>query len=185
MKTARKALNSRTWTSGTKIRSEHQPLRINQVYAWLFSCDGKIAIVSKDGRKWQLPGGKPNKHETCLQTVVREVAEETGIDTRSLISCYQFFGYYTIVESDGHYYDDKYLQLRLSLKLNKDASEYILHQQNEDKQQNQKEQIRYAKFVTINEFVQYIPWASKSAELQAATQSWVNNPANYTSSRLR
>lgn len=38
----------------------------------------------------------------------------------------------------------------------------------------QEEQIRYAKFVTVDELTQHIPWASESAELKAAIQSQIN-----------
>lgn len=179
MDTIRKTIKARIWKDGKEIHPEDQTLPVNQVYAWLFTHDNKIAIVSKDGRKWQLPGGKPNKHEIYLQTIVREVAEETGLNTDSVSSQYKFFGYYDILETDNLKNDDEYLQLRVSLKLNKNADEYILHQQNEDKKQIQEEQIRYAKFVTVDEFTQYIPWASESAELKAAIQSQINFPISH------
>ena len=179
MDTIRKTIKARTWKDGKEIHPEDQTLPVNQVYAWLFTHDNKIAIVSKDGRKWQLPGGKPNKHETYLQTIVREVAEETGINTDSVSSQYKFFGYYDILETDNLKNDDEYLQLRVSLKLNKNADEYILHQQNEDKKQIQEEQIRYAKFVTVDELTQHIPWASESAELKAAIQSQIKFPVSH------
>ena len=179
MDTIRKTIKARIWKDGKEIRPEDQSLPVNQVYAWLFTHDNKIAIVSKDGRKWQLPGGKPNKHETYLQTIVREVAEETGINTDSVFSQYKFFGYYGILETDSLKNDDEYLQLRVSLKLNKNADEYILHQQNEDEEQIWEEQIRYAKFVTVDELTQHIPWASESAELKAAIQSQINFPVSH------
>ena len=179
MDAIRKTIKARTWKDGKEIHPEDQTLPVNQVYAWLFTHDNKIAIVSKDGRKWQLPGGKPNKHETYLQTIVREVAEETGINTGSVSSQYKFFGYYDILETDSLKNNDEYLQLRVSLKLNKNADEYILHQQNEDEEQMQEEQIRYAKFVTVDELTQHIPWASESAELKAAIQSQINFPVPH------
>ena len=179
MGTIRKTIKSTHLEDGKEIHPEDQILPVNQVYAWLFTHDNKITIVSKDGRKWQLPGGKPNKHETYLQTIVREVAEETGINTENVSSQYKFFGYYDILETDNLKNDDKYLQLRVSLKLNKNADEYILHQQNEDKKQIQEEQIRYAKFVTVDELTQHIPWASESAELKAAIQSQINFPVSH------
>ena len=114
-----------------------------------------------------------------MQTIVREVAEETGINTDSVSSRYKFFGYYDILETDNLKNDDEYLQLRVSLKLNKNADEYILHQQNEDEEQMQEEQIRYAKFVTVDELAQHIPWASESAELKAAIQSQINFPVSH------
>lgn len=171
MDTIRKTVASRTWRGGKEIHSEDQTLPVNQVYVWLFTADNKVAIVSKDGQKWQLPGGKPEKHEHYLQTAVREVREETGIDTSNASDGYRFFGYYDIVETDDLKNDDEYLQLRVSLRLDKNADEYTLHQRGEDEEQIQEEQIRYAKFVTIDELVGYIPWARESAELQAAVQS--------------
>lgn len=148
---------------------------MNQVYAWLFTSDNKIAIVSKDGQKWQLPGGKPNRGETYLQVAVREVAEETGINTHNVSDGYKFFGYYDITETDDRGNDDEYLQLRVSLRLDRGADEYVLHQQNEDEEQIEEEQIQYAKFVTVDELVEHIPWARESAELQAAVRSQVAN----------
>lgn len=173
MDTIRKTVTSRTWKDGKEIHPEDQTLPVNQVYAWLFTTDDKIAIVSKDGKKWQLPGGKPSKHETYLQTAIREVAEETGITTESMSDRYKFFGYYDIAETDELGNDDEYLQLRVSLMLDNTADEYTLHQQNEDEEQIQEEQIRYAKFVTIDELIKHIPWTRESAELQAAIQSQV------------
>ncbi|GAA1688425.1 NUDIX domain-containing protein [Microbacterium sediminicola] len=42
--------------------------------------DGRALVVRKRGaRVFQQPGGKPDPGETPLETVVREVAEETGI----------------------------------------------------------------------------------------------------------
>ena len=146
MDTIRKTIKARTWKDGKEIRPEDQTLPVNQVYAWLFTHDNKIVIVSKDGRKWQLPGGKPNKHETYLQTIVREVEEETGINTDSVSSQYKFFGYYDILETDNLKNDDEYLQLRVSLKLNKDADEYILHQQNEDERRVESRYTESSKF---------------------------------------
>ena len=48
-----------------------------------------------------------------------------------------------------------------------------------DKKQIQEEQIRYAKFVTVDELTQHIPWASESAELKTAIQSQINFPVSH------
>ena len=175
MDAIRKTVTSRTWRDSREVRPADQALPVNQVYAWLFTSDNKIAIVSKDGQKWQLPGGKPNKGETYLQAAVREVAEETGINTHNVSDGYKFFGYYDITETDDRGNDDEYLQLRVSLRLYKNADEYTLHQQNEDGEQIEEEQIQYAKFVTVDELVEHIPWARESAELQAAVQSQITH----------
>ena len=170
MNTPKKVLISRDWISSSEVRPEDQALPVRQVYAWLFSRDDKIAIVSKDGQKWQFPGGKPDDTETYLQTAVREVAEETGIDTSDLTDDYQFFGYYHIVETNERGNDDEYLQLRVSLQLDKNADEYALHQDGEDGAQAWEEQVHFAKFVTIDELMEHIPWTRESAELRAAIQ---------------
>ena len=33
-----------------------------------------------EGNKWGIPGGKVDKNETALQTIIRETTEETGFD---------------------------------------------------------------------------------------------------------
>lgn len=165
-----KTLKSRDWINSSGVRSEDRALPVRQVYAWLFSRDGKVVIVSKDGQKWQFPGGKPDGDETYLQTAVREIAEETGIDTSHLVDDYQFFGYYRIVETDERGNDDEYLQLRFRLQLGENADEYALHQGAEDGAQAWEEQVHFAKFVTIDELVEHIPWTRESAELQAVAR---------------
>lgn len=49
--------------------------------------DGQILIVKQDissTRGWSLPGGKIEPGESLEQTVIREVFEETGLQTRVL-----------------------------------------------------------------------------------------------------
>jgi len=47
--------------------------------------DGEILLMKRvpgkvQGNKWGVPGGKPDKGEALEQALVREVAEETGIE---------------------------------------------------------------------------------------------------------
>jgi len=70
----------RSWKSADKIEPIDSELPVRQVYVWVSTQDECIAIVSKDGEKWQLPGGKPEPGETLKETAVREVYEETGIN---------------------------------------------------------------------------------------------------------
>src|ERR687887_1600450 len=37
---------------------------------------GRVVLVSSDGRRWGLPGGRPEPHEQWADTLRREVAEE-------------------------------------------------------------------------------------------------------------
>lgn len=45
--------------------------------------DGKMLLIKRNGR-WDLPKGKVEAGETLLQGALREVAEETGINTMPL-----------------------------------------------------------------------------------------------------
>jgi hypothetical protein len=38
--------------------------------------DGEVVLVTEDGRRWQLPGGRPENDETWADTLDREVYEE-------------------------------------------------------------------------------------------------------------
>ena len=93
---------------------------VTQVYCWLYTKDKKIIIVSKDGVGWQFPGGHPGKKESQLQTLVREVWEETNINIKKTPSKLKFFGYYVVekINADGKI-TDKYLQVRYFLYLEK------------------------------------------------------------------
>lgn len=53
------------------------------VRVWLFNTQGQILLgfrLSGHGAgTWSMPGGKPEKNETSIDTAIREVCEETGI----------------------------------------------------------------------------------------------------------
>jgi 8-oxo-dGTP pyrophosphatase MutT (NUDIX family) len=47
----------------------------------LRSADGNVLLVKPTFRDtWQLPGGSVENHETPIETAIREVSEEVGID---------------------------------------------------------------------------------------------------------
>jgi ADP-ribose pyrophosphatase YjhB (NUDIX family) len=51
--------------------------------AAIFKEDGKVLLVRRaDNRRWGLPGGFCEVHETAEQAVVREVFEETGLEVK-------------------------------------------------------------------------------------------------------
>lgn len=55
--------------------------------------DGKILLSPQHGLGYDLPGGGMEMHETFMQTVIREVKEETGIDVKpiSIVGCQDSF----------------------------------------------------------------------------------------------
>lgn len=171
MDSIRKELKASAWKSARYFTGTDQDLPINQVYVWLVTEDRKIVIVSKDGKKWQLPGGKPDIEERPIQTAIREVFEETGININKDTARFRFIGYYDITETDTHNQDDEYLQLRYSLGLPYNSDEIHLDTKNEDEEQIEEEQIKYVELVTPSELIHKIPWAKESREMQAALLS--------------
>jgi len=152
------------WFSNNSIRSIHANLPIKQVYCWLYTKDKKIVIVSKDNKKWQFPGGHPNLGETNLQTLVREIWEETNINLEKKKNEAKFFGYYTIEEVNNQdQIIDKYLQIRYFLKLDINSNQLSL-KTNENNPNSQTTHMRYVDVVDKNKLVSRIKWLKKTGE---------------------
>ena len=157
-----------TWKTTKAILSEDSGLACTQVYVWLLTADKKLIIVSKDGKKWQLPGGKPEKGETLEQTAVREVSEETGLDISANVSGLEFIGYQVVDEQDEA--NPPYVQVRYALKLALDSKALQLSAQREDQSQVETDVIQYVEAVALADITSKIPWLQDSPELKAATQ---------------
>ena len=83
----------------------------------LLERDGRILLVANAYPNhtqllWNLPGGRQDRHETCAQTVVRELREETSLDVRVGALAYvaesfdmttntQFTAFCFTIEADG------------------------------------------------------------------------------------
>ena len=67
------------WNESNKINGDHISLEVKQVYGWIITKDDHLVLVSKDNVKWQFPGGKPNLEENFVDTLTREVLEETSM----------------------------------------------------------------------------------------------------------
>lgn len=55
-----------------------------------------VLLVSKDGVRWALPGGRPGKQESPEQTARRELQQETALKTKALVGVFQFIGATTV-----------------------------------------------------------------------------------------
>ena len=57
---------------------------------------GSVLLVSKDGTRWALPGGRPNAKEILADAAVRELQEETALSVKTLAFHSQFLGATTV-----------------------------------------------------------------------------------------
>jgi 8-oxo-dGTP diphosphatase len=56
----------------------------------------RVLLVSKDGSRWALPGGRPGKSETLAEAASRELLEETTLLPRGLGFLFQVIGATTV-----------------------------------------------------------------------------------------
>lgn len=154
--------SQRTWFTSKNINKEHLDLPIRQVYLWFVTSDLKIVIIGK-GEKWQFPGGKPEDGETQLQTLKREVWEESGIILSDYSEKPRFFGYY-LIENDINpkWTSGKpYLQVRYFLKTKKSSKEIKL---SANEREDDLDTLEEAKFVDFNNLEEHIWWVKGCEE---------------------
>lgn len=148
-----------TWSEfkNPKIKTEF-PVR--QVYVWILDKDNNVVIVSKDGEKWQLPGGKPNSNESLGDTAAREIYEETGLDVANRRADIKTFGHYEVQEVDDASKEavDKFTQVRTFLRLEYDPMML------QPKEPESHEAVKHAIAVPFSDLQKYIPWIVEKQE---------------------
>lgn len=97
------------WAAGEREAATAKPLVFVAAVA-LIDPDGRVLIAQRPPGKsmaglWEFPGGKLDPGETPEQALVRELAEELGIDTRE--SCLAPLAF------ASHSYDDFHLLMPL------------------------------------------------------------------------
>jgi len=152
------------WVPSDLVKAEHDNFPLKQVYVWLILEEKKIVLVSKDGENWQLPGGKPEKDESIIETAVREVKEETGLDISNYRTDLNFFGYYVVENTVTH---EKIIQVRLYIKTVTNLSEDKLSLYYENRSQSEEDIIKHTKLTTFNNATKLIPWLGKSGEYKS------------------
>ena len=93
-----------TWVKGEYPKD----IVVTQVYGVTFK--GTKILIMKDGEKYHLIGGKPEKGETFEDTLIREFYEEVNTELKDV----HYLGYF-IVEEDNK----RYAQVRMIAKIKK------------------------------------------------------------------
>ena len=131
----------------TKDFSKIKP--ITQVYGVCFNEDGKIPIVSIDGKKWLLPGGTPENVETPEQTLVREVDEEADLVIKEITP----LGYQRVENLDSGRIQYQLRYFALIDKVNKQTIDPDVGK------------ILVRKFIYPKDFSKYCPWGNVGEEV--------------------
>lgn len=149
---------TRIWYPNNSILPAHTALEIRQVYVWIISKDKMIAIVSKTEGTPHFPGGHPEEGETTIQTGIREVYEEIGLDISKHSSDLEFFGYYLIKTNE-----QEYLQVRFLLQLPLTSDAYpVFSNENSDELRP----VSCAQWVKLEKLSEYIPWCKGLEEYE-------------------
>jgi ADP-ribose pyrophosphatase YjhB (NUDIX family) len=77
---------------------------ITQVYGVCFNKDGDILIKKGLSGEWNIPGGSPELNEMPVQTLKRELGEETDVE----IGKCQMIGYFEVPKDNSVIYQLRY-----------------------------------------------------------------------------
>lgn len=168
----------REWRVIHEMPEDDIELPIRQVYTWLLTRDKQVVIVSKDGEKWQLPGGKPDSGEDATQTAIREVFEETSVDISSYSDRLNFFGEYKIEDHETEIHPPRYRQVRAWLQLPVDADQLRLSTAKEAGGQRPEDAVRFVRTVPTKDILQYIDWLEKTDEYKALKRNKIIDRAD-------
>lgn len=86
------------WIEGFNFENK----KYTQVSGYIFDNDNNMVIVKSEN--WTIPGGHPEKGETPLETLNREVMEEACITIKDI----KYLGAVEVVENGNTYYQLRY-----------------------------------------------------------------------------
>lgn len=124
------------WKEKFKITNE----KYTQVYCYVFNDENELLIVkNKYNNNWTIPGGHPEVNEEKIDTLRREVLEESCVTVKDI----KYLGAVEVVENDMVYYQLRYtarVDEILPFKLDWEISERL--------------------FVKLDDLDEYITWAN-------------------------
>ena len=140
------------WREGFKLGKK----RYTQVSGYVFNDKDELLIV-RNGSTWTIPGGHPEKGETKLQTLKRELMEEACVTLKDI----KYLGSVEVVEKGDTYYQTRYVaRLKEALPFKEEF------------------EISERKFVKVEDLIKYIKWANGitfSAQIKSAVESVKKN----------
>lgn len=137
------------WHEGFKLNNETH----TQVSSYIFNEQNQLLIV-KNGKTWTIPGGHPEENETPLDTLKREVMEESCITLKDV----NYLGAVEVVEDGKTYYQLRYtahVLKTLEFKQEWEISERL--------------------FVNLEDLQNYITWSNGitfSEQIKSAKKFW-------------
>lgn len=153
----------RTWITSTAIQEEHLNLPIRQIYLWFLTSDNKLPIVKGSGW-YQLPGGKPEEGESKMETIKREMFEETGIKLDLEKNTPNLFGYY-VIENNEKWNNEPFLQIRYFLKVKESSDKFNL---SVNEREDDKDTMSEVKFIHFDEILKDLPYLKDRGEYEEA-----------------
>lgn len=137
------------WIEDFQIASE----KYTQVSAYVFNENNQLLIV-KNGSTWTIPGGHPEKGETKLETLERELMEEACVTLKEI----NYLGAVEVVENDETYYQLRYTAFVKEILPFKKEWE-----------------IDERKFIDIEDLPNYIKWSKGitfASQIESAKKIW-------------
>mgnify|MGYP000529390071 FL=1 len=136
-----------SWLEGGEPSSK----QVSQVSGYIFNDKNEMLIVKN--KNWTIPGGHPEEGETYIETLKREVIEESNVEIKNIA----YLGQIKVTNMDNG-------EIKYQLRYTAEADVINDFKQKEF-------EVSERKFINPTDLTSYIPWASGvvfSLEVKAA-----------------
>ncbi len=140
----------------------------SQVLAVVLNEKNEVLLVSEDEEWWTIPGGTVETNETYMQTLVREVYEESAVKIRvDKIEPFFYLKRFKIVGNRQIY---QITQLRYIARVDS-IDEFVKDPGGDHK---------FRKFIPIDELDSVLPWTGTGAFMKKFLKSYIDTGKLYT-----